>query len=117
LVCNSFNHSPHCPRYRNNALKGASNVNQPKQLMFNSSEVNILSKSLEICKYYIGKNQAQFQNQDILNEISTSISIISARQNKNNSSNLKGASSNKNKICNETKRQSLQNILKLFNLT
>ena len=41
------------------------------------------------------------------------MNIINARQNNNNKSNLKGASS---VICNETKIQSLQNILKQFNL-
>jgi hypothetical protein len=114
LVCKDSNHSPHCPSYRNNTLKGASAAvnQQPKQFLFNSNELNLLSKSLEICRYYIGKNQAQFQQpQDILNEISTSINILSARQNNNNKSNLKGASSN---ICN--KKEHLTDLLKLFNL-
>ena len=115
MVCKNSNHSPHCPSYKNNALKGASAVNQPKQLMFNSSELNLLSKSLEVCRYFITKNQSQYQNpQDIVNEISILlVNIINARQNNNNKSNLKGASS---VICNETKIQSLQNILKQFNL-
>lgn len=114
MVCKNSNHSPHCPSYKNNALKGASAVNQPKQLMFNSSELNLLSKSLEVCRYFITKNQSQYQNpKDIVNEISISMNIINARQNNNNKSNLKEASS---VICNETKIQSLQNILKQFNL-
>ena len=115
MVCKNFNHSVNCPSYRNNALKGASAVNQQqqqKQFVFNQQEVNILDKSLKVCQFYITKHKNQYQNnpQDILNELSTSINILSAR--KNNKSNLKGAS----QICNETKIQSLKNLLKQYNL-
>jgi hypothetical protein len=102
LVCNNFSIHPsiNCPSPKNHSLKGA--AQQPKQLVFNKSELNIVSKTLEICRYFIGKNQKQYQNsQDMVNEISTSINILNARQ--NNKSNLKGASSYKNKICNELK--------------
>ena len=119
MVCNnsSIYHDRNCPSYKNNVLKGTSAV-PPKQLMFTSDELNLLSKSLEVCKYFIGKNQNLYQNpQDIIKELSIASNIINARQNNNNNkSNLKGASSNKNNICNETKIQSLQNILKQFNL-
>jgi hypothetical protein len=119
LVCNntSIYHDRNCPSHKNNSLKGAAVNQQPtKQYLFNSDEVNLLGKSLQICRYVITKNQAQYQNpQDILKEISTSISIISARKNNknnNSSSNLKGASSN---ICN--KQEHLTDLLKLFGLT
>jgi hypothetical protein len=114
LTCKSFSHSINCKYHNNNALKGASavvNQQQPKQLVFNKSELNIVSKTLELCKYFVGKNQNLYQNpQDILNEISTSINILSARQNNNNKSNLKGASN----ICN--KKEYLTDLLKQFNL-
>jgi hypothetical protein len=122
MICNNPNHDVNC-RYHNNnnnSLKGASAVNNNKLptkqlLVFNQSELNLVSKTLEVLKYFVGKNQSQFQQpEDILNEISTSIYIINSRQNKNKS-NLKGASSNN--ICNETKMQSLKNIKKMFNLT
>jgi hypothetical protein len=107
----SINDIP-CPYSKLKGASAAVNNNPPKQYVFNQSEVNLLGKSLEVCRYFIGKNQAQYQNpENILNELSTSINIINSRQNK---SSLKGASSNK--ICNETKKQSLQYLLKLFNL-
>ena len=119
MVCKDYNHSPHCPSYRSNSLKGASavtvNQQQPnKHLIFNHSEVQILTKTLEICRLYIHKNPSLFRRQptDIVNEINQLLKILKPK----NSNTLKGASSNK-KICNETKIQSLQNILKLFNLT
>ncbi len=118
LVCyHSINDIP-CPYSKLQGVSTAVNQ-QPKQLLFNQSELNLLGKFLEVCKFYITKNQAQYQNpQDILNELSTSINIINARQNNNNNSNLKvnlkGTSSNK--ICNETKIQSLKNIKNVFGL-
>ena len=54
-------------------LKGASTaaVNQPNQFVFNQSELNLLGKSLDICRYYITKNQQMFQQpQDIIKELS-----------------------------------------------
>ena len=115
MVCNNSNHhSPHCPNYKNNKLKGASAV-PPKQLLFTESELNLLDKSLEICRYFITENQNLYQNpEDILKELSIASNIVNARQS-NIKSNLNGASS-KN-ICNEKKIQSLQNLLKQFNLT
>jgi hypothetical protein len=66
LVCNNFNHSHYCPSYKNNALKGASasavNQQPTKQLLFSSDELNLLGKSLEVCKYFIGKNQNLYEN-------------------------------------------------------
>ena len=119
LVCyHSINDIP-CPHSK---LKGASAVattavnQQPKQFVFNSNEVQILAKVFEICRIYVNKNSSLFQQpQDILNKLSKSIDIINTRQNNNKNnkeSNLKGASS---VICNETKIQSLKNIIKLFN--
>ena len=120
MICyHSINDIP-CPYSK---LKGASATTtvqqqpQPKQLLFTESELNLLSKSLEMCTYFITKNKNLYQNpQDILNEILTSMNIIKTRQNNNVKSNLKGASSSVIS-CNEKKIQSLQNILKLFNLT
>jgi hypothetical protein len=115
LVCNnsSIHHDRNCPSHKNNALKGASNVNQqPTQLVFNQSEVNILGKSLESLRNFVIKNQSQYQNpQDIIKELTTAHNILSARrQNNNNKSNLKGASN----ICN--KKEYLTDLLKQFNL-
>ena len=115
MICNSFNHSPYCPSYKNSALKGASatttKVQQqqpPKQLMFNQSELNLLGKSLEACKFFITKNQQMFQqpNNDILNEINQSLKILKPR----NSNSLKGAS-----VCNNPYK-SLDNIRKMVGL-
>ena len=51
MVCKDFNHHDrNCPSYRNNALKGTSNVNQPKQLLFSKEEFD------ELEKYCIGEN-------------------------------------------------------------
>lgn len=118
MICNNPNHDKSCPNYKYNnslSLKGASAAvnNQSKQLLvFNQSEVSIISKVLEISRSYLTNNKDQFQQtEDILNEITTAGNILSARSN-NNKSNLKGAS-----VCNETKIKSLQNIRKLFNLT
>ena len=71
-----------------NALKGAllqqqiiinNNLNN---YVFNQSELNIISKTLEVCKYFITKNQQMFQQpQDIIKELSIASNIISARQN------------------------------------
>jgi hypothetical protein len=118
LVCKSFSHSINCKYHNNNnALKGASLVSartvnqQPnKHLIFNHSEVQILAKTLEICRLYINKNSSLFQQQpnDIVNEINQSLKILKPRN------SLKGASSNK--ICNKTKIQSLINLKKLFSL-
>jgi hypothetical protein len=107
LVCyHSINDIP-CPY---NSLKSASNVNQQsKQLLFSKEEISLLNKSLEICRYVITKNQAQYQTQDILQELTIASNIINSRQ--NNSQKLKGASSN---ICN--KEEHLTDLLKLCNL-
>ena len=104
-------------------LKGASNVNQQqqqpttKQYTFNSEEVGFLDKSLESLRYFIIKNQSQYQNpQDIIKELTTTSNILSARrQNKQNqqstNTNLKGASDNVNPF------KSLDNIRKMVGLT
>jgi hypothetical protein len=113
LVCyHSINDIP-CPY--TSKLKGASAVNQQQQkqlLVFNPGEVNFLAKSLEVCRYYITKNQQMFQQpQDIIKELTTASNILSTRSNKNNNnkSNLKGASDNPFK--------SLDNIRKMVGLT
>ena len=129
MTCNNSIHDLNCPdSYNNNALKSASAsvsataVNQqPKQFVFNQSEVNILDKSLKACQFYITKNKNQYQNpQDIIKELTTASNILSARrQNKQNqnqqSTKLKGASSLDNNINNPFK--SLDNIRKMVGLT
>lgn len=115
LICNSTNnHSPSCPSYRNNQLKGASAItnNSPKKILtFDSNEVQLISKVLEMGRFYISKNQNQFQQpvEDILSKINQSLQIL----NRSNNS-LKGASTN---ISECQKKQALKNILKLLNLT
>ena len=105
MICNNTFHDKNCPSY-NNALKGASAQQQPnKQLMFNSSEVQILSKTLEICKLYVNNNS--FQSKDILNELNQSLKILKPGMNQ-----LKGASS----ISNICPKQTLRNIKNLFGL-
>ena len=78
MTCNnSIHHDLNCPdSYNNNSLKCASAVvnQQQKQFVFNQQEVNILSKSLEVCKFYITKNKNQYQNpQDILKELTMQV--------------------------------------------
>ena len=76
LICNSNSHSKFCPEYRrDNRLKGTSN---PKIHSFNLTEINILSKTLEIMRYYIANNKDRFQQtNDFLNEINQALGIIS----------------------------------------
>ena len=126
MTCNNSIHDLNCPdSYNNNALKSASAsvsataVNQqPKQFVFNQQEVNILSKSLEVCQFYITKNQAQFQqSQDIIKKLTTASNILNARrQNKQNQNqqSLKGASLD---INNNNPFKSLDNIRKMIGLT
>ena len=125
MTCNNSIHDLNCPdSYNNNALKSASAsaaINQQqKQFVFNQQEVNILDKSLKACKFYITKNQAQFQqSQDIIKELTTASSILNSRQNTKNqnqqSTKLKGASSLDNNINNPFKL--LDNIRKMVGLT
>lgn len=78
-----------------------------KKLVFNQNELSILSKVLEVCRYYITKNKDQFQStENILQEINQSLQILKP----GNSNQLKGASA-----CNK-KQDHLKDILKLFNL-
>lgn len=121
MTCNNSIHDLNCPdSYNNNSLKCASAVvnQQQKQFVFNQQEVNILSKSLEVCQFYITKNQAQFQqSQDIIKELTTASNILNARrQNKQNQNqqSLKGASLD---INNNNPFKSLDNIFKMFGLT
>ena len=123
MICNNPNHDLNCKYHNNtskqyNALKGASavvNNNQQSSLVFNQSEVNLISKTIELIKYYITQNQQMFQQpQDIIEELNTAINILSVRRqdnNNNNESNLKGASDNNNPF------KSLDNIRKMFGLT
>ena len=128
MTCNNSIHDLNCSdSYNNNVLKGASatTVNQqPKQLVFNQSEVNILGKSLKACYFYITKNKNQYQNpKDILKELTTASNIISARQKNTQNQNqqstkLKGASSLEEDINNNNNSfESLDNIRKMFGLT
>ena len=129
MICNNSNnhHDINCKYHNNNnALKGASTaVNQQQQkqlLVFNQQEVNFLGKSLQICRQFVTNNQAQYQQnpKDILNEISTSINILSARrQNKQNqqstntNTKLKGASLDN---INNNPFKSIDNIRKMCGL-
>ena len=61
-------------------LKGASiqQHSNKKTYSFNQTETNILSKTLEIMRYYIVNNKDQFQQtNDFLNEINQALGIIS----------------------------------------
>lgn len=114
MICNSSTHDKNCTSYKNNVLKGASAItkNSPKKILtFDSNEVQLISKVLEIGIFYISKNQNQFQQpvEDILSNINQSLQIL----NRSNNS-LKGASAN---ISDCQQQQALKNILKLFNLT
>ena len=114
LICKDSIHDKSCPSYRrNNQLKGASIVIQnpkqqysPKILTFDSREVQLISKVLELSKYHV----KDLQNQDILSKNDKSLQILNKG---GNSNQLKGASSD----CQQQKKQSLKNILKLLNLT
>ena len=74
--------------------------------MFHQNEVQIISKTLELIRYYISKNKNQFQT-DILNEINRSLQILKPA----NSNSLKGASS-----ASTCPKQALKNIKNLFGL-
>jgi len=87
LICNNNNHSIYCPNYKNSlalALKGASEVNNQskQQLKFHKREIDILSKVIEIGRFYITKNKDQFQQpKDLLEDINSAMSILEARKN------------------------------------
>ena len=110
LTCKSSLHDIKCPSYRNNKLKGASVLQNPKQqpaqqyspkiLTFDSREVQLISKVLELSKYHV----KDLQNQDILSKIDKGLQILNKGGNTNQ---LKGASNNIN---------SLDNIRKMFGL-
>ena len=136
MICNNsfIHHDRNCPDYKNNALKGASisttaAVNQqPKQFVFNSNEVQILTKVFEICRLYVNKNSSLFQQpQDILNKLSKSIDNIQSRRQNNNqnqqptntntNTKLKGASLLEEDINNNNPFKPLNNILKMVGLT
>ena len=62
-------HGNQCPYFHNdNRLKGASAINNnnknnsPKLLTFNKSEIALISKCIELIRYYITKNKNQFQS-------------------------------------------------------
>jgi hypothetical protein len=75
-----------------NALKGASAMNQ-QQFIFPQTELSLLSKSLELSKFYIERNKEQFQDsQDMIQKINSAINIISTKQSKNKQQSIKGAS-------------------------
>ena len=116
MICKNTIHSVNCPSYKNNSLKDASavvavnnnynNKNNPKKYTFDTNEVSILSKTLEVSRYFISKNSGIIQNpNDILKEVNQSLQILKPA----NGNSLKGASN----IC---PKQSLTNILKLFGL-
>ena len=110
MICNNPNHDINCRYHNNNALKGASAVNQQqpgKQFAFNPDEVNLLGESLQFIRNFIIKNQSQYQQnpQDIVNEINQSLKILKSRN------SLKGASA-----CNKNPYKSLDSICKMVGL-
>lgn len=83
MICNSNLHDKNCPSY-NNALKGASSIQQhsDKKLVFNQNEISILSKVLRMSQIYLTKNKDKFNCiKDISTDISSAINILSARKN------------------------------------
>ncbi|HJT85290.1 MAG TPA: hypothetical protein VJ697_12490 [Nitrososphaeraceae archaeon] len=73
MICRDFINDKSCPSYRNNALKGASAINNsPKKLTFNDKEVQLISKVLELSKYYV----KDLQNQDLILKINKSLQIL-----------------------------------------
>ncbi len=75
MTCNSSDHSPSCPEYRNNSLKGASAI--PKTYSFNLNDISILEGVLKIGRFFV-KDQ---NKTDLLKDIDSAINILSARKN------------------------------------
>jgi 3-deoxy-D-manno-octulosonic acid (KDO) 8-phosphate synthase len=95
-------------------MKGAAALEQQPTISFLSNQLALISKSLELSRFYVSRNTGQFQQpEDMLNKVNKAISIISARN--SNSKSLKGASYSNNTIC--SKKQSFRNLLEQFNLT
>jgi hypothetical protein len=70
-----------------NNLKGAS-TNQQQQFIFPTNELSLLTKSLELSKFYIERNKDQFQDpNDMLQKINQGINIISSKTNKSKKNN------------------------------
>jgi hypothetical protein len=103
----------------NNQQQGQGQMQQGQQqtLSFDSTQVLLIEKTLELCRLFVDKNPQIFQQsqqQEILFKIDKSLQIISGKNNNNKSNNnnintnLKGASSINNKI------QSFQNIRKMM---
>jgi hypothetical protein len=138
MVCYDTIHDKNCPSYKNNtlALKGGSAVQQQQsqsqegnRFVFNQSEVDRISKVLEISRYYITRNSQSFQDSNILNEINNAINIVEARtknqkiyllkrndnSDSNQNPNLKGASDNNKMIC-PNKIDNIKKLLEHFKL-
>ena len=119
MVCNnsSIHHDRNCPDYNNNNnnLKGASSSaaafqQKATKIAFPPTELLLISKSLEIAKFYITRNSEQFQQpQEILSKVEKALNIISKQIPTNQS--LKGGSSN---ICPNTKKEHLKELLKIM---
>ncbi|HJT85001.1 MAG TPA: hypothetical protein VJ697_11000 [Nitrososphaeraceae archaeon] len=65
MICNSKVHDKSCPSYRNNALKGASSIQQQyadKKLVFNQKEVDILSKVMRMSQIILQKIRINSNN-------------------------------------------------------
>jgi hypothetical protein len=73
MICNSnSHHDKNCPNYKkDNRLKGASAVNNsPKIYTFNLNEIQLLTKVLELSRYYV----KDLQNQGLLLKVNNEIS-------------------------------------------
>lgn len=102
-------------------LKGAGIIRGPQArqirqtITFPQTEISLVSKSLEILRFYISKNQEQFQQpENMLQKINQAIEIIST---KTTAAATKGASNNNNNnnnICH--KKEHLKELLNMFHL-
>ena len=114
MICNSNFHDKNCPSYRNNALKSASAITNnnnnnnyspttTKKLFFNDKEVQLISKVIELSRYYV----KDLQNQDIMLKLNQCLKIL---HNQSNINKLRGASA-----CERTKYEPLtiRNLIRL----
>jgi hypothetical protein len=105
-----------------NALKGASlkgaSVIQQSTLSFPPTEISLLSKSLELSKFYIERNKDQFQDsQDMIQKINSAINIISSKtNNKNNQQSQQSVKGSSDITRNNDGYRNLVNIRQRFGL-
>ena len=93
---------------------------QQQKLLFPQNEISLISKSLELCRFYVTKNSQLFQQpEDILEKVNQALSIISSssKSNNNNSKNQEEEqSSYKTKVASDNRYQNLVNIRNMFGL-